>query len=452
VKAFSDRISRIFQEAFAWLLRPHPAELAKGMRFVEEARAERLANLLRFGFSILWLATTSVYVANNPPQFNVINLGSGFLLMFIAISYHFWLSRVAYHPLNKYVLTTSDLGVSIGILAAYAAVAGPVFVLKMPIYLTVLCSVGLAALRIQRLLAIYAGVSAILMLVGFWLWMQLWYGIDYGTRMEHAFGGKVNGSYLVDTLIFLLAFASITVVAAYNIRRQVDLRIIEVERSAREEERALMAAGLAHEIRNPLSGIFGSAQLLRESSIETNPAAARYTEIIFTNVNRLRLVVDGFLDFARPFPVRPALVELNALVRDFCAEQSRLVPESPVQCVTPSEPIHLSTDPEAVLQVLLNLIQNARRYQPKGLPVRVRIERIDEKVHCMVEDKGAGVSKEMLPHLFSPFQSRSAGGTGLGLAISQKIARALGGDLNYEPLEPGARFVLTVPDISRRLT
>src|SRR5690606_23564265 len=95
-----------------------------------------------------------------------------------------------------------------------------------------------------------------------------------------------------------------------------------------------------------------------------------------------------------------------------------------------------------VRQVLLNLVENARRYQREGHPVRVRLTGNPEEAILSVEDDGPGVPEALRERLFVPFQTASAGGSGLGLALSRKIAREIGGELSYHPLHPGARFAL----------
>ena len=422
------------------LLRSHTMERARGMRFTEEARAERLANLIRFSFASIWLFTVSFYVPKNLPRFNAINLTAGAIFMLVAVSYHVWLSRHPYRSAYKYVLTALDMAMAIGVLVAYAVAAGPVFVLKMPIYLMVPCAVGLAALRTQRRLALYAGVLSIVMLVGFWAWMQLWYGIDYGTRMEHAFGPKINPTYLIDTIAFLLCFASTGIAASYNMRRQINLRVTEAEILAREEERELMAAGLAHEIRNPLGGIYGYAQLLRDEGKGT----PGYADAILQDTRRLNDVVEGFLHFARPYTVHPVDVDVMEVVRAICLHEAESRPATPIDFVTATDSLRIRTDPAAMRQVLVNLLQNARRFQREGAPVRVGVTGDAAEVRVEVEDEGPGVSSSLLPRLFSPFQTSGPGGTGLGLSLSRKLARALGGDLIHAPRGTGARFVLVL--------
>jgi len=434
----------LFRRAREALLRPHPDEMPRGMRFVEEARGERLANIIRTLFACNWLITTGYYVIGNPPSYNVINMVSGFTYLSVAVGYHAWLSVHPYRPWYKYGMATFDLLIGIGLMVAYAAVESPAFILKIPLYLNFLCSVGLAALRMHRGLALYAGGLTVVMLVGFWLFLHFWFGIEYGTRLEHTYGNKVNMTFLWDTLMYLVAFGFLTVVAAMNIRRQLELRVGEAERAAREEERALMAAGLAHEIRNPLGGIYGFAQMLRDEG----RGSPKFIEAILGDARRLNGVVEGFLRLSRPYTAHPADLDLVAIVADFCRSDSAVHSDSPLDFRTTLPHLMIRTDAELVRQILHNLVRNARRFQPVCTPVRVRISGDSGEARVEVEDDGPGVSADRLATLFQPYQTAGEGGTGLGLTLSRRIARVLNGDLDLAPRSGheirGARFVLTL--------
>jgi len=104
----------------------------------------------------------------------------------------------------------------------------------------------------------------------------------------------------------------------------------------------------------------------------------------------------------------------------------------------------VQADQEGLRQVLLNLYQNARRYQVPDRPVEMRVRDRGEQVEIAVEDDGEGVPEANHDKVFDPFFTTSTKGTGLGLAISRKIAREMGGDLYFEPKQPGARFVLVL--------
>lgn len=435
----------IWREIRSRFLRPHPQELYHGTCFQEEARSERVANLVRIGVTSVLTVASLLWAFGNESRYVAFDLTVCGAWMVLAMVYHVFLMKRAYHPVLKYVSTTMDMMVALCLMVVYAVAEGPVFVFKTAVFIYPLYVLGLAALRFHRNLAVYASVLAVGSLGGLWAWLDVVGDIQYGSRSEHAYGSRLNLHYVTDILIYtgLVGFLTVMIVTAFN--RQMDLRVVEVERAVREEERALMAAGLAHEIRNPLTGISGFTQLIREQGF----ANEGFVSAILDDVNRLNDVVEGYLKFARPFTVRPRMVDLVALGDGFCHKQSFLFPASPLRFETVKPRLVMRTDPDAVEQMLLNLVQNARRHQPCGLPVVIRLEGDGREARFMVKDDGPGVDAEMVERMYLPFQTSGGAGTGLGLPMVRKIARHLGGDVSYEPCaQGGACFTLALRPVA----
>lgn len=244
-----------------------------------------------------------------------------------------------------------------------------------------------------------------------------------------------------------------------------------------------MAAGLAHEVKNPLGAIKGAAQLLEE--IAAAPTAERAREessefvgIILEEVNRLDRVVGSFLAYARPHAGNPIPVDLNAAVRRTVQIlSSQQVGEFEVQLELAEQLPRAKIDPEQFRQVLINLIQNAIQamngrgrvtvttaarkptrawgassstWSATGGPqsertLGVRAEDL-ERVEVSVRDTGPGISQKVLKNLFVPFFTTKEQGTGLGLAISQSIVQNAGGTIQVQT-QPGAgtTFTITLP-------
>lgn len=431
----------IWREIHRCLLRSHPQEVYQGTFFQEEARSERVANLVRIGMTSILTVASMLWAFGNESRYAAFDLTVCCAWMILAIVYQAFLMKRAYRPVHKYVSTTIDMLVAMCLMVVYAVAEGPVFVFKTAVFIYPFYALGLAALRFHRNLAVYASVLAVGLLGGIWVWLDVVVGIKYGSRSEHAFGPKLNLHYVTDILIYtgLVGFLIVMVVMAFS--RQMELRVAEVERAVREEERAEMAAGLAHEIRNPLMGISGFTQLIREEGL----ANERFVSAVLNDVNRLNEVVEGYLKFARPFTVRPRMVDLAVLGDGFCRKQTLLFPASPVRFETGKTRQILRTDPDAVEQMLLNLVQNARRHQPSGSPVVIRMEGDCREIRFMVQDDGPGVDPQMVERIYIPFQTSGGAGTGLGLPMVRKIARQLGGDVSYEPREQGgACFTLVL--------
>ena len=235
----------------------------------------------------------------------------------------------------------------------------------------------------------------------------------------------------------------------------------EVERLATLGE---MAAGLAHEIRNPLVAIKGAAQYLDPSS---NHPESRFLSVIVEEADRLNAVVTQFLDYAKPTATREYKeVDLNNLVQKLVNLLSPTAPEDvDLRLQSSLLKARIRCAPEQIHQVLLNLIQNAfkalRRWDvSRGDPSRGQLEKrvlvsLDafetDELHSMIrvtiEDNGPGIPRENLEKIFIPFFTTDPSGTGLGLPICRKIIQAHGGSIEVSSV-PGVttQFRIILPE------
>ena len=245
-----------------------------------------------------------------------------------------------------------------------------------------------------------------------------------------------------------------------------------------------MAAGLAHEVKNPLGAIKGAAQLLEEigASPPDDLAAREFVGIILEEVNRLDRVVGSFLDYARPHAGNPIPVDMNAAVRRTVQILSSQITDGAIDVqLALSDPIpRTRIDPEKFRQVLMNLMQNAiQAMDGRGKITvstavrrspRARMPSFDggpaprrsladedgapaapgagwaksaELVEVGVRDTGPGIAPKVLRNLFIPFFTTKSQGTGLGLAISQSIVRNAGGMIEVQS-QPGAGTTFTI--------
>lgn len=224
----------------------------------------------------------------------------------------------------------------------------------------------------------------------------------------------------------------------------------EIERLATLGE---MAAGLAHEIRNPLGAIKGAAQYLDPSA---NRPESRFLSVIVEEVDRLNHVVTQFLDYSKPNPVmQHQSVDLNKLAQKMVTLLSTTAPKGvDLRFQTSLLDARVKGSPEQLHQVLLNLIQNSfkalSREKDHAKRVLVSVEKVTtkdgEKIRINVEDNGPGIPAEALPKIFIPFYTTDPSGTGLGLSICQKIIQAHGGIIEVRS-EPGfsTLFQVTLP-------
>jgi two-component system nitrogen regulation sensor histidine kinase GlnL len=239
-----------------------------------------------------------------------------------------------------------------------------------------------------------------------------------------------------------------------------------VLRVRRPSERSLdfeaLAAGLAHEIKNPLAGLQGSAELLAR---EAEGPAREYALIIAREAKRVDGLVRELLDLARPATLQTGPVNIHTVLRDVMLLAKGMPGADHVlftQHFDPSLP-PLSGDEEKLTQVVLNVVRNAVeavRESPDAeivfatgvAPVRLRQAggRTRPLARIAVLDNGRGVPESMLPRLFTPFATSKAQGTGLGLAVSRRIVEAHGGRIEVRNRSGrGAEALLFLPlDVS----
>lgn len=228
------------------------------------------------------------------------------------------------------------------------------------------------------------------------------------------------------------------------------------ERKERDRLAALgqMAAGLAHEIRNPLGAIKGAVQVVEPNLQGADPITREFLGVIVEEVERLNRVVTQFLTYSRPFSGEMGQVRLG----DVVAATLRLLPEDHRARVTVTVPAQLPAvrgDAEALRQVLLNLLRNAfDAIAEKGGAGRVFLTLAlrrhglgsGDAVTLTVRDNGPGFAPGAIGNLFVPFHTTKAAGTGLGLPISQRIVENHRGLIEVTaPEGGGAQFTVVLP-------
>jgi signal transduction histidine kinase len=209
-----------------------------------------------------------------------------------------------------------------------------------------------------------------------------------------------------------------------------------------------LAAGVAHEIRNPLTSVKLLVQTLRED-LDARGTEAQDLEIMEHEIRRMERCLQTFLDYARP--PKPDFRPLDlaqpvgrtlALIAGRARKQS-----VEIDYIPPANPIVVTADNEQMLQLFVNLTLNALDAMPRGGTLLIGYRRLHTGfVEVSVGDTGPGISESLLPTLFQPFVSTKETGLGLGLVTSRRIAEAHGGTLVASNLPgSGARFTLRLP-------
>ncbi len=220
----------------------------------------------------------------------------------------------------------------------------------------------------------------------------------------------------------------------------------EVERSRRLATVGKLAAGVAHEVRNPLSSIKGFATYFKERYRDI-PEDQQISDIMIQEVDRLNRVVSQLLEFARPV----SLALQNIPVRPFIENSLKLVERKAQECRVEIR-LHFDEavdtcffDPDKIRQVLLNLYLNAIDAMENGgvLSVAVSDSWIRSSLIIQVCDTGTGIVSQNMEHIFDPYFTTKSSGTGLGLAISHNIIESHKGDITIES-KPGEGTTISI--------
>ncbi|WP_206915516.1 PAS domain-containing sensor histidine kinase [Alicyclobacillus suci] len=206
-----------------------------------------------------------------------------------------------------------------------------------------------------------------------------------------------------------------------------------------------LAAGIAHEIRNPLTAIQGFCRLLEEGA---TPTQARYLKIMKDELARVDLIVGEMMALAKPADAFFRIYAVQDIVRDVVALMNAEAllhgVELHVQC--DRVPARLHCDPNQLKQVLVNIIKNALEATNEGGQVSLVVAEREDVVEISVEDTGEGIPEEHLEQLGTPFFTTKERGTGLGLLVSRRIVQAHGGSLQIDSvLGQGTTVLVRLP-------
>jgi signal transduction histidine kinase len=245
----------------------------------------------------------------------------------------------------------------------------------------------------------------------------------------------------------MLAVAAVLVNTLAAANRAANQSLLAAEAALRRSERLAalgqLSAGLAHELRNPLGSIKGSADLLARSASHNDPMAKELAEIISVEVDRTNSLVTRFLDFARPLEPRREPTDVTTVI-------DRAVARSKVEVMRDYDTSlpRLAIDPELMEQVFLNLVTNASQASAPDAPITIRTREVDGQAEVSVIDEGCGIPPDKIETIFNPFVTTKQNGVGLGLAIVAKIVDGHGGKMSVES-EPGKgstfRVLLPIP-------
>jgi two-component system, NtrC family, sensor histidine kinase HydH len=297
----------------------------------------------------------------------------------------------------------------------------------------------------------------------------------YPTVQEYEITAESYGLLAIRVLFFFLAAMVVNRFVVENRRQtkryqelaetlaETNRRLEQAQAEARRSERLAalgqLSAGLAHEIRNPLGVIKGSAEMLTQKLQDSNPLASELAGYISSETNRLSALVTRFLDFARPLHAHTEAQDITAVVDRALTDVGTLWKGGKIRVIKdyqPNLPLVL-LDQSLTEQALINLIQNAYDAMGEaGGSLRVQVAEATangrDGVEVRVEDTGPGIPAELREQIFNPFVTTKKTGVGLGLSIVSKIMDGHHGFVRIEESSlgragggPGAGFVLFFP-------
>ena len=267
-------------------------------------------------------------------------------------------------------------------------------------------------------------------------------------------GDRLNLEFVISPLVgaegtsdsYVLSFQDLTVV------RRLEFAMRQSEKLAAVGQ---LAAGIAHEIRNPLASISGSIELLGQGGQTSPEDQKKLMSIVLKEIDRLNNMITEFLDYVKPNQVSDESVQLPGLLTDICEMNKlnkNLRKETEVVLELTSKKI-IAGSRDKLRQALINIIINAHQAVSEQQQPRVKVVCIDgdKKVIVKISDNGIGIEEARLKKIFEPFHTTKAKGTGLGLAVTHKILEAHNAQIFVESQKGiGTQFTLEFPERGER--
>jgi two-component system sensor histidine kinase PilS (NtrC family) len=267
-------------------------------------------------------------------------------------------------------------------------------------------------------------------------------------NFSHVFSDQTVGEFSLQVVPFpgeekrcILVFQDVSKTLALEYQREMDSRLAATGQ---------LAAGIAHEIRNPLASISGSIETLSSHLKPESEEDQKLISISLREIKRLNKLITDFLEFAKPKEEKIEAVKLADKVREVVEalinqKESRAVNFK----VSIPEDLFVKGDSERLKQVFFNLLMNAMEASSGSLNITISAKRESQGISVHVEDNGPGVPPELRKKIFDPFFTTKATGTGLGLSTVAQILKNMQASISLASSNNGAHFELSFPSAGR---
>jgi signal transduction histidine kinase len=254
--------------------------------------------------------------------------------------------------------------------------------------------------------------------------------------LPYVFNSNLEAHSIADEITEIVFYFAIALLAGGLIEREFrarkkaeDIRL-QLEQSHKLSLVGQIAAGVAHEIKNPLASIKGAVEILCDDTTSANDRE-EFKSIVQKEVKRINGSVADFLEFARPSETRLHEIKLDEIVRSTIKQVQPQARKNDITIVSQlEEQVKILGDEEKVHQVMLNLLLNAVDASQTASSVIVVLQTDNNSALISIQDSGKGISDENAARIFEPFFTTKTSGTGLGLAIAKNIVERHGGKIS----------------------